>query len=60
MEAVLCDDTRKFDKKEYTFMLIPCHWKGLAIKKSNKHQSGKCPVCGSNIYVMQNGSMGHM
>lgn len=44
MEVILCDDTRKFDEKEYTFTLIPCYWKGLAIRKSDKRQDGKCPV----------------
>lgn len=60
MEVVLCDDIRKFDEKEYTFMRIPCHWKGLAIKRSDKYQKGKCPVCGSSIYVNPSGWMGHM
>lgn len=59
MQAFLCDDIRKYDNKKYGFMVIPCHWKSLAYKKSKEEQSGKCPVCGSVIYSLPDGWCGH-
>jgi len=60
MEVFLCDDVRKFDEEKYAFMSIPCCRNGLAVKKTNELQNGKCPVCGCAIYVYPQGLiMGH-
>lgn len=59
MEVRILDVYASIDYETERGMVIPCSPYGLAIKKSDNMETGKCPICGKRIYMTPDGVMGH-
>lgn len=59
MEVRILNASSIIDYETERGMIIPCSPYGLAIKKSDNFETGKCPVCGKRIYMDPCGMMGH-
>lgn len=59
MEVRILDAYTPIDYETERGMIIPCSPYGLAIKKSDNMETGKCPICGKRIYMDPSGCMGH-
>lgn len=59
MKVRILDAYTPIDYETERGMIIPCSPYGLAIKKTDNTETGKCPVCGRRIYMTPDGVMGH-